>query len=46
MHYVKAKGIFTSDYGMNLYRGCPTDASIVTQEVTYISSVMNLKILK
>lgn len=22
MHYVKAKGIFTSDYGMNLYRGC------------------------
>ena len=22
MHYVKAKGIFTSDYGINLYRGC------------------------
>ena len=22
MHYVKAKGIFTSDYGINMYRGC------------------------
>ena len=22
MHYVTAKGIFTSDYGINLYRGC------------------------
>lgn len=22
MHFVKAKGIFTSDYGINLYRGC------------------------
>ena len=22
MHYVKAKGIFTSDYGINIYRGC------------------------
>lgn len=22
MHYVKVKGIFTSDYGINLYRGC------------------------
>lgn len=22
MHYVKAKGIFTSNYGINLYRGC------------------------
>ena len=22
MHYIKAKGIFTSDYGINLYRGC------------------------
>ena len=22
MHYIKAKGIFTSDYGINIYRGC------------------------
>lgn len=22
MHFVKAKGIFTSDYGINIYRGC------------------------
>ena len=22
MHFIKAKGIFTSDYGINLYRGC------------------------
>lgn len=22
MHYVKAKGIFTSEYGINIYRGC------------------------
>ena len=22
MHYVSAKGIFTSDYGINMYRGC------------------------
>lgn len=22
MHYVKARGIFTSDYGINIYRGC------------------------
>ena len=45
MHFVEAKGILSSNNGMNIYRGCTHGRSILaTAGVTAMDLHMNLRI--
>ena len=44
MHFVEAKGILSSNNGMNIYRGCTHAAFIATAGVTAMDLHMNLRI--
>ena len=44
MHFVEAKGILSSNNGMNLYSGCTHGCIIVTAEANVMDLHMILKI--
>ena len=44
MHFVEAKGILSSNNGMNIYRGCTHGCIIATAGVTAMDLHMNLRI--
>lgn len=46
MHFVNAKGILSSENGMNLYRGCTTAVSIATAAASVTGLRMISRILK